>query len=373
MRRVSLEVLRSQTLLSHAQDETVKLTREKAMPDLLRVAVVGCGYFAANHLTAWKRLDGVEVAGVCDLNAEKARGAADRFGVARWFTDAAIMLHDLGPNFVDIATTMASHRNLVELCAAKGVPVIVQKPFGPTYADCTAMVEACRKASVPLMVHENFRFQPPLRRVRRILDSGAIGELLWGRISFRTGEDVKAPQPYLYHEERFIILDLGPHLIDIARFYFGEVDKVFARHRRVDPRIRGEDMATIMLGHTKGATSILDLTYESRKLPDLASQTLVSIEGTAGAVELAAGFQLGITANGNLTIEDAPAPLRIWATKQPHPALDSVYLTQAHWIDCLRQGREPETSGRDSLKTYAIIEAAYESAATGQAVTPIAA
>ncbi len=332
--------------------------------------MIGCGYFALNHLNAWRRLPGVEIAGVCDIDAEKARRAAERFGAARWFNDAETMLAEVRPDFVDIVTTMGSHRSLVGLCAARRLPTIVQKPFGPTYADCVAMVEACAEAGVPLMVHENFRFQPPLRRVREVLDTGVVGEPLWGRISFRTGQDVKAPQPYLYNEERFIMLDLGPHVLDVARFFLGDVDTVFARHRRVDPRIRGEDMATIMLGHRNGATSVIDFTYESRKLPDYASQTLVSIEGTTGAVELGPDFRLGVTANGKLTVESAAQPLPFWSPEERHPALDSVYHTEAHWLECLRAGREPETSGRDSLRTYAIIEAAYESAATGQAVSP---
>jgi predicted dehydrogenase len=340
------------------------------MPRTLRVALIGCGYFATNHLMAWQQLDGVEIVAVCDLDEAKARSAATRFGAARWFTNADKMLREVPSDFVDIVTTMPSHRELVTLCANAGLPVIVQKPFGPSYADCLAMVEACRVADVPLMVHENFRFQAPLRRVREVLDTGAIGVPLWGRISFRTGQDVKAPQPYLYDEERFIILDLGPHLLDLARFLLGEVDIVFARHRRVDPRIRGEDMATIMLSHGNGATSVIDFTYESRKLPDLASQTLITIEGMAGAVELGPGLQLAVTANGQLTVERLPLSERGWTTEHRHPALDSVYRTQAHWLDCLRHGCEPETSGQDSLKTYAIIEAAYESAASGQTAKP---
>jgi predicted dehydrogenase len=320
-------------------------------------------------MTAWNAL-GVEIAAVCDLNAEKAREAAARYKAGRWFTDAAAMLQEIRPDFVDVVTTMPSHRRLVTLCASQRLPVVVQKPFAPDYADCVAMVDACEANNVPLMVHENFRFQAPLRRVRAALDTGVIGTPLWGRISFRTGQDVKAPQPYLYDEERFIILDLGVHVLDIARFYLGEVDTVFARHKRVDSRIKGEDMATVMLGHVNGATSVVDFTYESRKLPDYASQTLVSIEGTEGAVELLPGFRLGITSRGTLTEEDAAKPLALWP-QGIHPALDSVYHTQAHWLECLRQGREPETSGRDNLRTFAIVEAAYQSAATGQAVRPV--
>src|SRR5207302_1578262 len=126
------------------------------MPSSLRVAVIGCGFFATNHLHAWKRLEGVEISSVCDLDQAKARAATERFGVGRWYTDAATMLREARPDFVDIVTTMPSHRDLVALCASERLPVIVQKPFGPRYADCLAMVEACEKASVPLMVHENF-------------------------------------------------------------------------------------------------------------------------------------------------------------------------------------------------------------------------
>src|SRR4029077_16929515 len=136
--------------------------------------------------------------GVCDLDGEKARATADRFGVPRWFTDPATMLREGRPDFGDIVTTMPQPRGLVTLCASQGLPVIVQKPFGPTYADCLAMVEACERSSTLLMIHENFRFQSPLRRVRNVLDTGVVGQPLWARISFRTGQDVKAPQPYLY-------------------------------------------------------------------------------------------------------------------------------------------------------------------------------
>ena len=90
----------------------------------------------------------VRIAAVCDLDEAKARRAAERFQVPRWFVDAGEMLRAVRPDFVDIVTTMWSHRPLVTLCAAERVPVIVQKPFGPVYADCVAMVEACDQAGV---------------------------------------------------------------------------------------------------------------------------------------------------------------------------------------------------------------------------------
>ena len=100
------------------------------------------------------------------------------------------------------------------------------------------MVEACEKAGVPLMVHENFRFQAPMIEVKRVLAEGVIGELTWGRVTWRTDYDVYAGQPYLAKEKRFILLDLGIHVLDLARLFMGEVERVLrdpehqARHRR---------------------------------------------------------------------------------------------------------------------------------------------
>jgi predicted dehydrogenase len=160
--------------------------------------VIGCGFFAQNHLHAWRDLAAeglVELVALCDLDAEKAAAAAREFGVPRHYGDAAAMLAAERPDFVDVVTTMPSHRGLVEQAAAAGVAAIVQKPFAPAIGDCRAMVKACADAGVPLMVHENFRFQTPIRAVREVLEQGTIGEPFFARISWRTGYDVYANQP----------------------------------------------------------------------------------------------------------------------------------------------------------------------------------
>jgi predicted dehydrogenase len=171
-------------------------------------------------------------------------------------------------DFVDIVTTMPSHRALVTLAAAHGVSVIVQKPFAPTWADCLAMVEACRTAGVRLMVHENFRFQSPMLAVREALSGGAVGEITWARVSWRTAYDIYAGQPYLAKEERFLLLDIGVHVLDLVRVLVGEVERVYAETQSIRPGIAGEDAATLLLRHRSGAVSVVDGCYASRRDPD---------------------------------------------------------------------------------------------------------
>lgn len=336
----------------------------------LRGGLIGCGFFAQNHLHAWGDISGVKLVAVCDRDEARAKAAAAAFGVPACYTDAEAMFAAGGLDFVDVATTMPSHRMLVELAASHGVPCIVQKPFAPAWNDCVAMVGACRQAGVPLMVHENFRFQAPMLAARRVVRSGAIGNIYFGRISFRTHYDVFANQPYLAKEEKLIILDLGIHVLDLARVFLGEVETVYCQTQQVRPNIRAEDMATMMLRHESGATSIVDCSYSSRIEPDPFPQTMLHLEGTRGSLQVLPGLRMVVVSDGAVTQHDVSSPLLSWTSEPWHVAQESVLNTQRHWIDSLRAGREPETSGDDNLRTYALVDAAYRSAAERVAVRP---
>ncbi len=336
-----------------------------------RGALVGCGFFSRNHLQAWRDLgDRCAIVAVCDLDPAKAEAAASEFGVPARYTSVDEMLDREALDFVDIATTAPSHRAIVEACARHGVGAIVQKPMAPTWEDATALVAAMEQAGQPLMVHENFRFQAPLLRAAACLASGTIGEPTWGRFSFRTGYDIYAGQPYLAEVERFVLLDLGIHVLDVARVFMGEADSVICRSQSIRDGIRGEDMATVMLGHRGGSTSIVDVTYASRQWPDPFPQTLIHVEGTNGSIRLDEDYELTVTSLAGTQREVVSPDARPWMTPQWALIQDSVVATQRHWLDCLDSGSEPQTSGRDNLKTFALVEAAYLSASSGRVVSP---
>ena len=149
------------------------------MPKRYRAGAIGCGFFAANHLHAWAEMEDVDLVAVCDLDRKKAEAAAATYGVPSVYDDADAMLKSEKLDFVDIITTMPTHRPLAELVARHGLPMIVQKPFAPTIEDCRAIVDAAAAAGVPLMVHENFRFQTPIKAVRAVLESGVIGRAIF--------------------------------------------------------------------------------------------------------------------------------------------------------------------------------------------------
>jgi len=335
----------------------------------LRLALIGCGFFARNHLHAWRQLAGVELVALCDQDPTRLARTANEFGVARTYTDAAALLAAETLDFVDIATTVASHRALVEMAAAAGVACICQKPFASRLGEAAAMVAACDRANVALMVHENFRWQAPIIAVREALAAGEIGTPFWGRVSFRSAFDVFSGQPYLATEPRFIVQDLGIHIIDVARCLFGEAATIAATMRRVNPAIRGEDVATLLLRHEGGTTSVVDCSYASALPNELFPQTLIEIDGADGTLRLDADYRLTVHRRGGATrtVRCEP-PLHAWASKPWHNIQDSVVNIQRHWVECLRGGRAAETSGRDNLQTLKLVEAAYASAAEGSTI-----
>jgi predicted dehydrogenase len=334
----------------------------------LRGGLIGCGFFAVNQMHGWRDAKGASIAAICDRDSARLKIVGDQFGIERRYTDAAEMLRTEKLDFVDIATTVQTHKPLVELAATHRLPVICQKPFALSLTDAKAMVAACEKAGVPLMVHENFRWQSPIQAVKRIIDSGEIGTPFFGRISFRSGYDVFSGQPYLATGKRFIVEDLGIHILDIARFLLGDVETLTARTRRVNPNIAGEDVATMLLQHETGATSVVDCSYATKLPVEPFPETLLEIDGDAGTIRLSQGYRLQVHGQAGTTTWDVSPPLLPWASRPWHNIQESVALIEQHWTDCLRQGREPDTSGADNLKTFALVEAAYRSGEDGNTV-----
>jgi predicted dehydrogenase len=163
---------------------------------------------------------------------------------------------------VDIVTHPNTHCSLVKLVAARSLPVICQKPMAYSLAEAEAMVEACRRAGAPLFVNENFRWQTPIRAVRNALMEGRIGRPFRARIQFNFSYPVFDNQPFLRETERFILTDVGSHLLDVARFFFSEAKTLYCHTARIHPDIKGEDVATVQLRMGDGIAVTCEMTSE---------------------------------------------------------------------------------------------------------------
>lgn len=342
------------------------------MAKYCRVGVVGCGFFAQNHLNAWTSLrgEGVEIAAVCDVSEAQARQSASAFSVPKIYTDIAQMIDSEDLDLLDIVTQVDSHKRLVSVALEAGIPTVVQKPFGRSLAECEEMLSLSNRTGCFLAVHENFRFQHPHQEIRKILAAGTIGDPNWGRISFRTGYDIYAGQPYLRDEEQFIATDIGVHLLDMARVFFGEVSHLSAELQRRDPDVRGEDTATLTLRHTSGAVSLVDCSYAARQLPDPFPVTTIEIEGTRGGLRLNGDLTLAVSSDGRHWTENVDPAVLNWAERPWHVVQQSVLAACKHTLDRMKAGQPAEISAADNIKTFALSEAAYRAASTGKRVQP---
>jgi len=328
----------------------------------LKVGVIGCGFFAQNHLAAWQAIKEISSVIVCDQQVKLAEAAKTQFGVRQVYDEAEEMLANEDLDFVDIVTTPSSHRLLVEMAARYGRHVICQKPLAPSIEDAKAMVDACKLAGVTLMVHENFRWQGIIQRAKQLIDSGRIGDPFLAQISFRTGYNVYSNQPYLAEDERLVLYDMGTHLFDLVRFFMGEVSSLYAQTHQVNPDIQGEDAATVLLCHAAGA-SVAAMNYVSAVEHDEFIQIPIRIEGSHGSLEIRRDYQLNVVSNKQMTPYHVPPVHYSWGSSLGGAIMESVVNIQKHWVECLNTGTEPHTSGADNLKTLELVFGSYESAA----------
>ncbi len=336
----------------------------------LRFAVFGAGFWARYQLGAWRELAGAECVAIYNRTRAKAETLARELGIARVFDNAEQLIDEVKPDFIDIITDVDTHPTFTKLAAARGIPVICQKPMAPSLAQAEAMVAACREAGVPMFVHENFRWQTPIRNLKRLLDEGHIGKPHRAHINMVSGFPVFKNQPFLADLKQFVMTDVGSHVLDIARFLFGEAETVYCQTRRTLAFIQGENVATVLLKMgSNAAIVIVNMGYAQNPLErECFPETLIHIEGEFGALELYPDFRIHMTTRAGTLINRYPPPRYAWAD----PDYDVVHASgvpcNANILAALRGEGEAETTGEDNLKTVRLIFAAYDSAARDEVV-----
>ncbi len=332
----------------------------------MRVAVIGAGYFAQFHHDAWNRLPGAELVAIADQDGGRAGEAAAKYGVPA-FADIDEMLEKTSPDLVDIATPPASHLELVAAVSARGLPAICQKPLAPTFDEAVAVVETAEAANTLLVVHENFRFQPWYREMRRLIGQGHLGDLHGVTFRLRPGDGQGARayldrQPYFQQMQRFLVHETSIHFIDTFRYLLGEATGVMARLRRLNPAIAGEDAGVIMLDFNGGKTALFDGNRLNEHVADNTRLTMgeMWLEGAAGVLRLDGRGRLWWKPHGGEETEHD------YAWDDVGFAGDSVYAFQAHVLEHLNGAGALENSARDYLRNLEIEEAVYRSSETGR-------
>ena len=335
----------------------------------LRFAVLGCGFWSQYQIAGWREVGGPELVAVYNRTRPKAEAVASQFHVPAVYDDVEALLDGERLDFVDIITDVDTHARFVQLAAARKLPVICQKPLAPDLATAQEMLRQCEQAGVPLLVHENWRWQHPLRELKRALGDPQLGPVHRARITYSNSFPVFDNQPFLRDLEQFIIMDIGTHILDTARFLFGEAQSLYCATQRVNQGIRGEDVATVMMTMDGGATVTCEMSYSSPVEHDRFPETFALVECAHGAVELGPDFWLRVTRRGQGTLSRrCPPPFYEWADARYATVHASIPACCENLLQSLKTGEPAETTGEDNLKTLQLVFGAYASATSGRVV-----
>jgi UDP-N-acetyl-2-amino-2-deoxyglucuronate dehydrogenase len=335
-----------------------------------RIGLIGCGRISQYHFDAIEKVEGLQVAAVCDVDESRARAAGQKLGVP-WFTSAEKLVQQKDVDLVTVCSWSGLHPEHGILAANAGKHVIVEKPMALSMESAEALVNACDVAGVRLFVVKQNRLNPPIRLLKNAVDLGRFGRIFAANVTVRW----QRPQEY-YDAEKWrgtwkydggAIMNQASHYVDLVQWLVGPVTSVMAQTATQARRIEAEDSGAAVLRFVNGAIGVIEvnvLTYPRNfegSLTIIGETGTVRIGGTS--VNRVEHWQFAEYHDDDKVVESG-----IINTNPP-----SVYGFghegyYRNVLAVLRGEAEPGTDGREGLKSLALILAIYESARTGNRV-----
>jgi len=339
--------------------ETTKAPTFKAP---LRIGMVGAGMISHHHLIAWSRERRATVVAICDPDVDRARQRATEFGIAAVHGGLEALLAAETVDALDIASPRETHAALVDMAAARSPAVLCQKPLAPTLAEAEALARRV-DGRIRLMVHENWRFRPWYRRLKRCAEEGLFGDLRWagmatissGLLPDATGRRPALDrQPFMAHEKRLAIAEVLIHHIDVLRWQLGPLKLLSARTAHKVAEVEGETLSSLFLETAQGAPVTL--------IGDMAAPGFSP--RTDDRLELVGSRASAVFDRSLLTLMGAVEQSEQFDFHAGYQASFDAVIS--HFIDRLLDGGPFETDVSDNLETLRIVEQAYAAAAPEQ-------
>ena len=370
------------------------------MTKLLRFGVIGAGsisYYV--HFPSIKSLPDAELIAVCDVNAERARDAAIKWGAKSWYTNHEEMFKkEKGKlDAVIIASPNAYHRDQAVAAAEAGVHVIVEKPLACTNKEAWEIVNACKRAGVKLMVGCNYRFWMPNEIAKDLIDEGIIGKPIMGRTALHEGWNLY-PETVAFSKFRYnpkeagagALFDLGSHKVDLLMWFLGSKPKkvVGIAKRLATPESKTilDDAVTILIEFENGALGCVTLDRFSPVVSEV--NEVYGTEGTIYTSTEAGGpfrsVPLAVYTHKDYSWETCPDilkkyrwPIFFWAEDLISKPMSKRWVSIVpprewsytrmvnHFIECLREDKEPRVKGEDGAWVLEVLCGVFKSMETG--------
>ncbi len=337
-----------------------------------RIGCIGAGMIMAEcHLAAYKLAD-FPVAAIASRTRANAAKVAERWGVGKVHATPEALIADPEIDIVDIAYPPDQQPALIRLALRQPhiKAVLAQKPLALSLTDAIALRDEAAAAGKILSVNQNMRYDQSMRVAKSILDSGALGEIVFAEIDMHA---IPHWQGFLQSYDRLTFSNMSVHHLDVLRFLFGEPDAITTLTRK-DPRTQfahtdGITVSTLTFPTGVMAVSIEDVWSGPRQAGYRDDQYIGwRIEGVDGVAKGTIGWPTG--AASTLTYASTKTTGGEWVT----PTWETMWFPHA-FIGVMEQlqhavktGEKPALSVEDNVKTMALVEAGYRSMAEGRTV-----
>jgi len=336
----------------------------------LRYGVVGCGRIAPLHLGAIAGYRRARLAATCDIVAERARGAAERFGAEWHGTDYRELFASGAIDAVSLCLPHHLHAEAAIAAARAGVHVFCEKPIAIIATDADRVIAACREAGVHLGICYQNRYNGASRALRRAVDGGRFGRPLFAGITFQN----RKPSDYYaddWHgrwatEGGGALTTQAIHSMDLMAWLMGAIRTVQASLATLVHRIEVEDTAAVAIEFASGARGVVAATTASHTFW---SQRLEIVGAQGKAVLLNNRIVEWDFADGAPDRADVLAIDELAGVPAERgrygPGHERILR---EFVDCVLDGRPFPLDGAEGRKTSDLLWAIYESARTGRPV-----
>lgn len=335
-----------------------------------RIGAIGAGFIMRDcHLVAYRNA-GYNVVAITSQPPEQARAVAQARGIPKVYDTNEELLADLSVEVLDIAVPPNRQLEIVREAVKqrdhiKGI--LAQKPLATNYQEAAEIVRLCQEAGITLAVNQNMRYDQSIRALKTVLKRGYLGEPVLATIEMRA---IPHWQTWVNDLRGVTLLNMSIHHLDCFRFLFGDPKSVFVS-ARTDPRtafVHQDGIVLYVLEYPSGLRAAAwDDVWAGPAREGAAPDLYIKwrVEGTEG---LAQGT-IGWPSYPNVT----PSTIDFTTKRQPgtwfSPRWREVWFpdafegTMGQLLDSLTDGTEPAVSGRDNLKTMALVDACYRSIA----------
>jgi predicted dehydrogenase len=252
----------------------------------LRAAVVGLGAISLEHIEKLLRMPDARIVGLCDLEKPVVDAVGERYAIDARFTDFEQMLDEVRPDVVHVLTPPQSHRPLAVAAMLAGAHALVEKPIAPTPDDYAAMRAAADATGLYLIENYNWREAAVVRRARRLVQSGAVGDVVHVEVVFGgvlSGEGGPVADRDVVHFSHGLpggaLQNFASHPVSIALAFTGPCAGVSTMRRRLDPAMQSDDELRALLAGER-ASALVSVTRHIEP-PGFT----LRVAGTAGTLE----------------------------------------------------------------------------------------